>query len=71
MAHISPTGKGGECDILFCCKINQENIDFQMFDIYLNGKTLQTLLLPILVTKKIFLKQFFILLYLWEKYEPI
>ena len=59
MAHISPTGKGGECDILFCCKIilmleNEANIDFQMIDIYLNGKTLKTLLLPILVTKMIF-----------------
>ena len=31
---------------------NQENIDYQMFVIYFNGKTLTTLLLQILLTKK-------------------
>ena len=42
----------------FFCKINvvvqkQENIDFQIFVIYLNGMTLITLLIQILVTKMI------------------
>ena len=32
----------------------QEKNDFQMFVIHLNGATLKTLLLPILVTKMIF-----------------
>ena len=36
---------------------NQENIDFQMFVIHLNGQNLKTLLLQILVIKMIFTRQ--------------
>ena len=53
----------------------QEKIDLQMFVIHLNGATLKTLLLPILVTKMIFPSKLggihFFCLYLWAKHELI
>ena len=64
----------------FYCEINlvfqnHEKMDFKILFIHLNGTTLKTLLLQILITKIIFFKQnrwyTFCCLYLWAKYEPI
>ena len=52
---FSPQVEENEFEILYVSQfLNQENIDFKMFVIYLNDKTLQTLSLLNLVTRMIF-----------------